>query len=137
MKLLPDDLLRRADVRWGELAWHPADVPAVIEAAKSANLVNLGGHLQIRTSSGYGESAYAYFHYNPESGGPWHEQVERSATEALKFIQSFKGDDEFLDIGRESWPTLMEEAEAADRGRMSAVFFSWSLMSEMDATERG
>ncbi len=99
--------------------------------------MNIGGHLQIRALTGYGESIYAYFHYKPESGRPWHQQVERSAREALEFIQSFKGDDEFLAIGRESWPTLMEEAEAVEGEPMNAVFFSWSLMSERDAAERG
>jgi hypothetical protein len=137
LRLLPDDLRRRADARWDELAWHPADIPAVIQAAKSANLMSLGGHLQIRTFSGYGESIYAYFHYNPESGRPWHQQVERSAAEALEFIQSFTGDNELLDIARESWPTLVEEAEVAEGGPMSALYFSWSFMSEAEATGRG
>ena len=135
MKLLPEDLLRRADVRWGELAWHPADIPAVIEAAKDANLINLGGHLQVRASSSYGESVYAYFHYNLQDGQPWEQQVERSAKEALQFIQSFKGNSEFIAIARESWPALMDEAEAAKSDPMSVVYFSWSLMSETEALQ--
>jgi hypothetical protein len=42
---LPPDLLARALLAGNEYAWPLADIPAVIEAARAANLVSVGGQL--------------------------------------------------------------------------------------------
>ena len=47
---LPAEILAKADFRFNEYAWRVADLPAVIEAAKNLNLLNLGGQLQLRQS---------------------------------------------------------------------------------------
>ena len=47
-QLLPEEVLARATLVGSEYAWPLTDIPMVIEAAKIANLLNIGGQLQFR-----------------------------------------------------------------------------------------
>src|SRR5258708_4550498 len=49
---LPQHLIERASKRGRELAWSLDDIPEVIEAARDANLVSVGGQLQFRFQDG-------------------------------------------------------------------------------------
>ena len=46
--LLPADILARATLSGNEYAWRLEDIPAVIDSARAAGLVSLGGQLQFR-----------------------------------------------------------------------------------------
>lgn len=104
-------------------------------AAKRANLVSLGGNLQVRVPSGrWGESIYASVDSSRIADDlPWQRRVEESAKAALADFQSLQSECDFVVIARESFPTLMEEAEAATGDPTNAVFFSWLVISEMEA----
>ncbi|RIJ31292.1 hypothetical protein [Henriciella algicola] len=45
---LPKAILEKSSLRGLEYAWHPDDIPEVIEAARVAGLKSLGGQLQFR-----------------------------------------------------------------------------------------
>ena len=55
---LPKELLERASLRGKEYAWRIADIPEVIEAARRAGLVNVGGQLQFRFPDGKTRECY-------------------------------------------------------------------------------
>lgn len=126
-KQLPAEILRRADARHGELAWRPSDIPAVIEAARSANLVNLGGDLQIRAPSGkWGEAVG----FGIDTGSvpndlPWPARVEESAKLALAEFRALRDNFDLEAIARESFPTLVAEVDDAKE----VIFFGWWVES--------
>jgi len=45
---LPAELLDRATLRGKEWAWPIGDIPEVIEATRQANMISIGGQLQLR-----------------------------------------------------------------------------------------
>jgi hypothetical protein len=126
-KQLPAEILQRADARHGELAWRPSDIPAVIEAARCANLVSLGGDLQIRAPSGkWGEPVG--FGINTDrvpNDLPWHVQVEESAKAALADFQELQDKCDFEAVARESFPTLVAEVDDVEE----VIFFGWWVES--------
>jgi hypothetical protein len=126
-KQLPAEILQRADTRHGELAWRPSDIPAVIEAARSANLVSLGGDLQIRSPSGkWGEPiGFGIDTARVSNDLPWHEQVEESAKAALVDFRALQDKFDLEAIARESFPELV--AEVADVKEV--IFFGWWVES--------
>jgi hypothetical protein len=129
-KQLPAEIVARADLRSNELAWHPADIPAVIEAARQAKLISMGGDLQIRAPSGlWGEPVGAGFSIELADDLPWETQVEETAAAGLAAFLSFQERFDFEAIARESFPTLVAEvADAKD-----VIFFSWSVADEQVA----
>jgi hypothetical protein len=131
---LPAEILQRAEYRSGEFAWRPSDIPSVIEAARCANLVNLGGDLQVRAPSGWGEPIGYYMETSRISDDlPWATQVEETAKAALADFLSFQERFDFEAIARESFPTLIAEAEAKGGDAQDAIFFGWLVLSESEA----
>ena len=129
-KQLPAEILARADLRSNELAWHPSDIPAVIEAARCANLISLGGDFQIRAPSGlWGEPVGAGFSIEAPDDLPWEKQVEETATAALADFQSFQDRFDFEAIARESFPQLVAEVRETN----DVIFFSWAVADEQKA----
>ena len=127
---LPSEILRRADARHGELAWRPSDIPTVIEAARCANLVSLGGDLQVRAPSGlWGEPVGVSVSINLADDLPWETRVEESAKAALADFFSLQQTSDFEAIAREAFASLL--AEVADPSE--AIFFSWSAVSKSEA----
>lgn len=124
---LPLEILQRADTRHGELAWRPSDIPAVIEAARRANLVSLGGDLQIRAPSGkWGEPiGFGIDTARVSNELPWDAQVEESAKAALADFHALQDKFDFEDIARESFPALVTEVDDAK----DVIFFSWWVES--------
>lgn len=133
-KQLPAEILERAHVQSGELAWRPSDIPDVIEAAKRANLVSLGGNLQVRVPSGkLGESIYA----SVDTGRipddmPWERRVEETAKAALNDFLSLQRECDFHAVACESFPSLLEEVQAAWGNPKDAIYFSWLVVDELD-----
>jgi hypothetical protein len=129
-KQLPAEIVARADLRSNELAWHPSDIPAVIEAARRANLISLGGDLQIRAPSGlWGEPVGAGFSIELSDDLPWERQVEETAKAGLADFQSFQERSDFEAIARESFPQLIAEVREAK----DVIFFSWAVADEKEA----
>ena len=130
-KQLPADILQRADLRSNELAWHPSDIPAVIEAAKRANLVNLGGDLQVRAPSGkWGEPIGVGIDTGRVSNDlSWHERVERTARTALASFRALQAECDFEAIARETFPALVAEVDEPK----DVIFFGWLVVNEAEA----
>ena len=125
-KQLPAEILQRADARHGELAWRPSDIPAVIEAARCANLVSLGGDLQIRAPSGkWGEPIGFGIDTKVSNDFPWQAQVEESAKVALAEFQALHENFDLEAIARESFPALVAEVDDAK----DVIFFGWLVES--------
>jgi hypothetical protein len=127
---LPAEILERADRRSNELAWRPSDIPDVIEAARRANLISLGGDLQIRAPSGlWGEPVGAGFSIELADDLPWERRVEETAKTGLAQFLSFRERFDFEAIAHDSFPTLVAEvAEAKD-----VIFFSWIVANQEEA----
>jgi hypothetical protein len=119
-----------ADLRGNELAWHPTDIPAVIEAARCANLISLGGNLQVRAPSGlWGEAAGEGFSVEVSDDLPWERQVEETAKVGLALFQSFQERFDFESIAREAFPQLVAEVSQTK----DVIFFSWAVADEQEA----
>src|SRR5688500_8171215 len=107
---LPDDLLVKASLGGNEYAWRVDDIPAVIEAARRAGLVSVGGQLQFRLRDGgvcdcYWVEVSTYAEAPPSL--PWGERVEAAASAAAAGFRSLAGRFDFVAVGRE-WPELAE-----------------------------
>lgn len=126
-KQLPADILQRADARHGELAWRPSDIPAVIEAARCANLISLGDDLQIRAPSGkWGEPIGLGINTSCVPNDlPWQAQVEESAKVALAKFQALQDKFDFEAIARELFPALVAEVDDV----REVIFFGWLVES--------
>ena len=96
-KQLPAEILQCADLRSNELAWRPSDIPAVIEAARRANLVNLGGDMQVRAPSGkWGEPIGVRVDTERVPNDlPWDARVEQTARAALADFQALQEECDF------------------------------------------
>ena len=112
-KQLPAEILQRADLRSNELAWRPSDIPTVIEAARRANLVNLGGDMQVRAPSGkWGEPLGVRVDTERVPNDlPWNARVEQTARAALADFQALQEQCDFEAIAREAFPTLVAEVD--------------------------
>lgn len=118
-----------ADLRGNELAWHPTDIPAVIEAARCANLISLGGNVQVSAPSGFwGEAAGEGFSVEVSDDLPWERQVEETAKVGLALFQSFQDRFDFELIAREAFPQLVTEV----RQTKDVIFFSWAVADEQE-----
>src|SRR5271154_6028933 len=82
---LPKMLLWRASLRNGEYAWRINDIPEVIEAARMAGLVNIGGQLQFRVPEAICECYWVEVDtYKGVSDAlPWKDRVTQTAQMGL------------------------------------------------------
>jgi hypothetical protein len=133
-ELLPAEILERADARGHELAWRISDIPAVIEAAERANLLNLGGDLQIRApSGGVGEPIGMCVDTEGVAEDlPWQDQVRETARVALADFHSLQSRFDFVELARESYPTLVGEVEQVGGDAAEVVFFRWLVADEQE-----
>lgn len=106
---LPAEILAKADFRHNEYAWRVADLPEVIEAARSLGLRNIGGQLQIRTLDAIGECDWievdACQLIPPVL--PWEAQVEMAASVALQDLQRLKAEFNFSKEIKEAFPSQL------------------------------
>ena len=129
---LPQAILSRATRRGDEYAWHVDDIPAVIEAARSANLLNVGGQLQFRlpdyTCECYWISVDTSRSVSSEL--PWERQVEQSALIAFADFENLKSNHDFLSEGRDGFAEILERASAQGCNLDEAMCFVWYVSAE-------
>ncbi len=103
---LPADILARADFRHNEYAWRFDDLPAVIEAAKGLNLLNLGGQLQLRTPEAIGEVYWVAVDpcQNVPEDLPWDVRVRMAAELSLRDLAEIKAEFDFQQELRDAFP---------------------------------
>ncbi|MDC0435215.1 hypothetical protein OAM69_06215 [bacterium] len=107
---LPENLLRKASVsEGGECAWKQEDVSEVINAAKRASVVNLGGQPQFQGPIGTSEPYWLNFGPSERNENEaYSEYVERAATETLAAFQHMVNNTNFIQVGVENWEHIRE-----------------------------
>lgn len=132
-KMLPKELIKRSTVRGMEYAWRPEDIPAVIEAARKANLVNIGGQLQLRFPDGGTQEAYwieVDTYKTVANTLPWNVRVEETAKIALQdfldLMTKYKAYDE--NTVRELWGSLADGYNLNE-----CLCFVWYLEAEVSS----
>lgn len=137
-KLLPDDLLERATLRGNEYAWRVDDIPKVIEAAREANLVSIGGQLQFRFADGGTCDCYwidVDTSRTVSSSLPWPERVIRAAEAALSDFQELRASYDFLAEGRTAFAHEFETREADGGDLAAAMCFVWYVTTPAEEAE--
>lgn len=139
-KLLPADLLARASLRGSEFAWPVDAIPEVIEAARRANLVSLGGQLQFRLPGGgtcecYWVQVDTYQSVNKTL--PWPERVTQTAQISALDFADLQRTVDFLAAGREGFARHLDKEVAEGRDPQSSMCFVWYLQTEQEAKTKG
>ena len=132
---LPVELLSRASLRGGEYAWPLAEIPAVIEAARATNLLNVGGQLQFRLPDDaicecYWIEVDTYRTVSNEL--PWDARVEAAAADALSAFIQLPNEYDFLAEGQKNFATHLDALTAAGRDPQDAMCFVWYAVSAED-----
>ena len=127
---LPQVLLQSASLRGNEYAWQIDDIPKVIEAARQANLVNIGGQLQFRLPDGSTCECY-WVQVDTYRSMPglltWQELVERIATVALADFSNLLSEFDFLVEGRRAFAKHLDALEQQGQDPKQAMCFVWYL----------
>jgi hypothetical protein len=129
---LPPWLLARATLRGNEYAWSPADVETVIEEARNANLISVGGQLQFRLPAGTCECHWVDVdtHLFVPTDLPWPERVQKTAEAALHQFRRIRAECDFIAEGRKGFAKKLAEYEATGHPIENAICFVWYVDSE-------
>jgi hypothetical protein len=130
---LPRHLIERASNGGGELAWTLDDIPAVIEAARDANLVNIGGQLQFRfpdagTCECYWVEVDTY--KSVSTSASWQERVDQTAAVGMAEFLQLSAKFDFLAEGRNAFPAAFAEFERQGQDAARAMYFVWYVEAE-------
>ncbi len=130
---LPAELLSRASLRGGEYAWPLAEIPAVIEAARAANLLNVGGQLQYRLPDDaicecYWIEVDTYRTVSQEQ--PWETRVKAAAADALSAFNQLPNEYDFLAEGQKAFAAHFDTLKAAGRDPQDAMCFVWYAVAD-------
>ncbi|MEP9386193.1 hypothetical protein [Mesorhizobium sp. KR9-304] len=138
VELLPEPLQRSATLRGNEHAWPPHDIPNVIEAGMRANLLNVGGQLQLRLPAATCECYWVQvdtFRAVPKNL-PWNDRVAMAASEALRQFAKLTQEFDFVAEARNALPKSLN-VENSFGNLEDATCFVWYLEAHADqATKR-
>lgn len=138
-QLLPASLLERATLRGNEYAWPIADLPTVIEAARAANLINIGGQLQFRIPDGGTCECYwieVDTYKDVSEDFAWSERVSLTATSAMRQFRDLSEKYDFIVEGRQAFAQHLLAFEALGGDLEDAQCFVWYVESEQEAASR-
>lgn len=138
-RLLPDYITARATLRGNEYAWPIGDIPAVIEAAKAANLINIGGQLQFRIPEGGTCECYwveVDTYKDVSTDLPWAERVRDTAAAALSQFESLCDKFDFVAEGRSAFGSHLRDFESHGGDISEALCFVWYVESQKEAVTR-
>ena len=126
---LPPDILARATRNGNEYGWSVADIPQVIEAARAAGLVNIGGQLQFILPNGTCECYWIDVDTFKQlsTSLPWDQQVQLSARIALAEIQRLQKEKDFIAEGRKAFAEHLASYEASGGNLSDVMRFIWYL----------
>jgi hypothetical protein len=118
-------MLAKASLRGGEYAWRVDDIPLVIDAARAAGLVNIGGQLQFQ---GPGFTAECYWvevdtYKAVPSDLPFAVRVDRTAEAASQAFEKLRRDLDFLAEGRNAFPKVLGGYD--DAALRDLMWFVW------------
>lgn len=127
-RALPSELIRRASLRGGEYAWQLHDIPEVIEAARAARLVNIGGQLQFRLPDG-GICECYWIEVDAlrevDAASPRETIVQLSADAAQREFSSLPPPESLLRQGRASFDEHLGTAKISDDDLSACMCFVW------------
>ena len=127
-RLLPAELLGRASLCENEYAWPICDIPRVIEAARQANLLNIGGQLQFQFPNGATCECYwvEVDTYKAVSASlPWAERVTQAARVASSEFSRISEKYDFIEEGRRNFDSVFRDFESAGYSPLQAMCFVW------------
>lgn len=130
---LPPDILERASLAGNEYAWRLHDIPAVIAAARAANLISIGGQLQFRLPGGGTCECYwveVDTYRSVDQALPWAERVSRTAEVALRDFEVLQQRFDFIAEGRVGFASYLDALIAQGRDPADSMCFVWSVLSE-------
>ena len=124
---LPLELLQKASLKGKEYAWPINDIPDVIEAARKASLLNIGGQLQFRLSDATCECYWVEVdtYKTVSTSLSWNEQVNLAAAVALKDFETLKTTTNFIEEGRKGFPNHLN-----NKNIEKTMCFVWYLSTK-------
>jgi hypothetical protein len=136
-KLLPEHILCRATLCGNEYAWPVEDIPTVIEAAKAANLINIGGQLQFRIPAGTCECFLVEVdtYKDVSKNLPWSERVSATAVAAQTQFQHLRDEYDFVAEGRSGFGPHLDAFEAQGGEINDALCFVWYVASQQETAD--
>ncbi len=132
---LPSKLVGRASLRGREHAWSLDDIPNVIEAAREAQLISIGGQLQFRLPDGGTCECYwieVDTYREVDKALPWQERVQLTARAALRQFVELPPRDALLEEGRKAFGQHLAAAEVAGQSPADLMCFVWYLAADQD-----
>jgi hypothetical protein len=133
---LPQQLLVRASIRGQEYAWSPSDIPEVIEAARKAGFVNVGGQLQFRIPDG-GTCECYWVDVDTYKSVPtdlaWAERVAKTADSALAEFMRLSAAYDFLQEGRKSFDGHLQKLVERGVDPRETICFVWYVLDQEEA----
>ena len=132
---LPKDIISRASLLGREYAWHIDDIPALISAARAANLVNVGGQLQFRLPEATCECYWIAVDTlsTIDATLSWRKKVQTTADEALRQFETLKTKFDFLAEGQQSFGKHFDVMRASGGNPADHMCFVWYVESEEEA----
>lgn len=137
---LPPDILQRASLRGNEYAWKIRDIPEVIEAARQANLVSVGGQLQFRLPDGGTCECYwvgVDTYKSVVKTLSWQDRVNLSASAALNEFRDLQSRYDFVAEGRSGFGAHLDAATANGASAADFMCFVWDVLSRQQAEAMG
>jgi hypothetical protein len=129
---LPVEILARATRSGKEYAWPVEYIPRVIEAARQADLLNVGGQLQFILPDATCELYWLdidTFKLVPETL-PWSERVERTAVEAAIAFNKLRTERDFVSEGRKEFADHLTKFEKAGGDLSEVMRFVWYVEAQ-------
>ncbi len=130
---LPPDILQRASLAGNEYAWRVQDIPAVIAAARAANLISVSGQLQFRLPDGGTCECYwvdVDTYKSVDEALTWTERVSRTAEVALLDFEVLQQRFDFIAYGRVDFASYLDALVAHGHDPANSMCFLWSVLSE-------
>lgn len=131
----PNHLMASATLRGSEYAWPLDDIPSVIDAARSAGLISVGGQLQFRLAGGGTCECYEiqvdtseFLHKWPTS-----KHVELSAIEARRQFDDLPNQFNFVAQGKLGFGKHFDEVGATEADLKAAMCFVWYVTNVASA----
>jgi hypothetical protein len=127
-KALPPELIRRAWLSGSEYAWSLEDIPHVIEAARTAQLINIGGQLQFRLPDGGTAECYwieVDTYREVDEALPWETRVQLTAEVAKRQFAALPPKDALVEEGRKAFAPYLAEAEKSGYSTADLMWFVW------------
>jgi hypothetical protein len=129
---LPAEILAKASLRGDEYAWRADDIPLVIDAAREASLVNIGGQLQFRGPDFTCECYWVEVDtYKAIAGDlPFEVRVDLTAKAARDAFDQLRREVDFLAEGRTAFVEVLNRYEEEGGALSDVIWFVWYVSSK-------